>query len=918
MKKIFPGLTVNRKLLRYVSISITVLLTSQSLLYAQTVVPQLWVTNGAVHAIARDGNTIYIGGRFTNVGPEIAYGVPVHKNSGVPDRDFVRPNGGVDVALADGSGGWYIGGTFTAVDGQERKLLARINADGTLHPWNPDIDGFYVNQMLIANGRLYVAGSFGIVSGAEIRFHLVAFDLATGELSSWNPDMSGAAYVEGIALKGNTLYVVGGFTSLAGASRHDIGAIDITTGLATDWNPPTTGYTYYRTIAIHGNSVIIGGQFYELAGQPRSNLGAIDAVTGQATSWDPNVDVDGEVFTLAIDGHTLYVGGRFSLVNDRTRHNLASFNLDNLTLDNWKPEINRGVHKIDLNDEKIFIMGDFTSVNGAPRAGVAAFYSRSGKLSPWHIPVNGRVACISSGNKDLYIGGYFTSIGGERRNNIAALDANTGRLLPWNPGANEEVTSLLVDNKKLFAGGSFDSIGGQGRASLASFDLKSGRLSSWNPAATGGPGGINARGNVKRMVMHSNTLYFIGSFRKVGGVPRGYFAAVDATSGALSPFYPLTQITEMEDLALANGRLYIAGVFNEMAGEPRKGLASFDLNTGQLTPWSPIVETGFGGLGSAMTVWNNTVYIGGSFYAVNGEPRVSLAAVDGITGALTDWTPPDLFLTGVYRMATDGINVYVGIASEESSLLMFDAETGQMSEFNPKILDANSTGDVGIVYAILPSGNRLYVGGEFTSVYDRPRPNFVGFDLSLPAAKLLSFETRISGYSNSLYVRCNWSIVHDRAVSHFVIERSAEDKNFVPIGKINASHHWQSRHRYEFKDANPLQGVSYYRLRMVNKDNSEKLSYPNKIDLTNETAVRVYPVPADKELTIVFKQIPGSVVDIVLLNQNGRPVWERRNTQLTKGAGIISIPVGSLLSGYYLLRITSGKTIMTKAVIVQH
>lgn len=915
MKKIFGCSALNSRLSCYAVISIIGVLTLQPKLYAQTVIPGLWVTNGTVHAIAREGNTIYIGGRFTHVGPEIAYGVPVHKNSGVPELDFVRPNGAVDVAIPDGSGGWYIGGTFTAVGGEERKLLARINADGTLHPWNPDIDGFYVKKMLIANGRLYVAGSFGIVSGAELRFHLASFDLATGDLTSWNPDISGV-YVDAIALKGNTLYLTGGFSSLGGTSRRDIGAVDIVTGLATDWNPPTTDYTLFRTMVIHGNSVIVGGQFTELAGQPRSNLGAFDAVTGQPTGWNPNVY--GEVFTLAIDDHTLYVGGQFSFVNHRARYNLASFDLDNMELDNWKHEVNRVVNKIDINNEKVFIMGDFTSVNGVQRNGIAAFYSRSGKLSSWNLPVNGSVASISANNRHFYIGGNFTSIGGERRDNIAALDANSGRLLPWNPGANEQVSSLQVDNKKLFVGGSFDLIGGQARARLSSFDLRSGRLTSWNPAATGGPGGDNAPGGVSRMVLHSNTLYFIGNFTKVGGVARRYFAAVNATSGALSPFYPLTQVTEMNDLALANSRLYITGTFNQMAGQPRAGLASFDLSTGQLTPWSPIIESGFWSPVSSLAVWENTVYIGGFFTAVNGEPRADMAAVDGITGALKDWTPPNLFLTGIYRMATDGINVYVGITSETNSLLTFDAKTGQVSDFNPGILDANSTGDVGVVYEILPSGNHLYVGGEFTSAFNQPRPYFAGFEIREPAAKLLFFHTRATGYANNLQVRCDWATSKDEALSHFVIERSADDKNFVPIGKINARQGAGAVNFYEFKDANPLQGTSYYRLRIMSGDNSEKLSPSNRIDLRNEGLVTVYPNPADKHLVVAFKKIPGDDVDIVLLNQNGHPVWGRRNLQLIKGGGTITIPVGKLVNGYYLLRISSGKTIITKAVVVQH
>src|SRR5262245_39209069 len=58
---------------------------------AQTVDPNMWVTNADVNAMVRNGGTIYIGGNFTWVGPASGNGVPVDAaRGGVPpsvDRD---------------------------------------------------------------------------------------------------------------------------------------------------------------------------------------------------------------------------------------------------------------------------------------------------------------------------------------------------------------------------------------------------------------------------------------------------------------------------------------------------------------------------------------------------------------------------------------------------------------------------------------------------------------------------------------------------------------------------------------------------------------------------------------------------------------------------------------------------------------
>jgi hypothetical protein len=45
----------------------------------------------------------------------------------------VRANGWIDAALSDGSGGWYIAGSFTLVNDRPRHGLAHVAADGTLY-----------------------------------------------------------------------------------------------------------------------------------------------------------------------------------------------------------------------------------------------------------------------------------------------------------------------------------------------------------------------------------------------------------------------------------------------------------------------------------------------------------------------------------------------------------------------------------------------------------------------------------------------------------------------------------------------------------------------------------------------------------------------------------------------------------------
>src|SRR5262245_24479393 len=107
---------------------------------AQQVRKDLWAPNGVVYSMAIASNTLYLGGSFTKVGPVIVGTATIDETTGapLPGCPVVGSAGGPGAVYAlalDGSGGWYIGGEFTSVDGQPRNRLAHLDAAGHLLPW---------------------------------------------------------------------------------------------------------------------------------------------------------------------------------------------------------------------------------------------------------------------------------------------------------------------------------------------------------------------------------------------------------------------------------------------------------------------------------------------------------------------------------------------------------------------------------------------------------------------------------------------------------------------------------------------------------------------------------------------------------------------------------------------------------------
>ena len=348
-------------------------------------------------------------------------------------------------------------------------------------------------------------------------------------------------------------------------------------------------------------------------------MAALDATTGVVTGWNPSAN--GAVNVQVVSGGTMYVGGSFSSMGGQTRSAIAAIDVSTGLVTSWNPSAG----------------GDARTVD----------------------------ALAVDGNT-VYAGGNFTSIGSYYRNYLAALDASSGLATGWNPNPNGRVRTLLVDAGLVYAGGDFTMIGQQ-RPHVAAVDAATGLTAAWNPLADG---------TVRTLVKNGSLFYMGGDFTHVGffgGQPRGRIAAVDA-AGVVTAWNPNAD-GSVRTLAVSDGIVYAGGAFGSVGGEARSGVAAADQASGTLLPWDPAPNAvGYGSvLVNGFAVDGSSVYVGGAFAAIGGQPQSNLAV---ITSATVDVPPVDgpqtLALAAVrpspvhshgwiqYRLPTDGV-VTMGI-----------------------------------------------------------------------------------------------------------------------------------------------------------------------------------------------------------------------------------------------------------------
>jgi hypothetical protein len=740
--------------------------------------PALWGTNGTVTAVVRSGNTVYVGGSFTEVGKCTGSGIPLNRRTGEPELPYPKVIGSIFAAVPDGSGGWYIGGRFDHVGGQLRHNLAHILANGEVSPWAPE-PNTYVDVLVVRDGVVYAGGGFSTIGGRE-RAIVAALDVGTGQATDWNAHAQGG-FVASMVIRGGTMFVGGGFTRMGGEPCSNLAALDLRTAVPTWWRPPVltgvgAGGPTVSAIEVDGATVYVGGNFGWVDGVRRNGLAAVDEQTGALQAWNPapvsptvdwHVSLPPLVAAMEIRGNVLFVAGSFVKIGDEAREGLAAIDTKRGDVLPWSPTPAGWVSPypncfmLVLDQDVMYVGGEFTSMGGQQREWFAAVDARTGALLPWNPRPNSEVRAFARSGDRIYAGGFFTMLGNrQKRFCLAALDATTGEARAWDAHlAGYQVQALAVHGSTLYVGGDFSEAGGLGRANLAAFDLETGAPVPWSPAPSGA---------VWCLAPSDSVLYVGGLFGAIGGQERHRIAAVRLTDGTATDWDPNAD-DAVASLALGPLGVYAGGFFGRIGGQTRSHSAALDPATGAATPWDPQVHSW--GWVNGLAVGSNAVYLGGYFISVGGEPRNNLGAVDAVTGSVLPWRADvddvveAVAVSGGMAFAGGLFHSVAGVS--RSGLVALDGATGSVLDWNPMNDSA--------IWAMSPYEGTLYVGGDFASAWNEPQVNVAAIPLSgLRAAAVASVSPGKEDHTFSASIEPNPS--RTDAVVRFLPSSSGQMK----------------------------------------------------------------------------------------------------------------------------------------------
>jgi hypothetical protein len=115
--------------------------------------------------------------------------------------------------------------------------------------------------------------------------------------------------------------------------------------------------------------------------------------------------------------------------------------------------------------------------------------------------------------------------------------------------------------------------------------------------------------------------------------------------------------------------------------------------------------------------------------------------------------------------------------------------------------------------------------------------------------KLVYFQAK----KKESHVLLTWGTAEETNSNHFDIERSADMKLWARIGSVLAASDSKTAQEYVLADTLPEPGLNYYRLKMVDDDNSFSLSSTRSVHFPELSWAELFPNPVDDQLRVVIR-----------------------------------------------------------------
>lgn len=411
----------------------------------------------------------------------------------------------------------------------------------------------------------------------------------------------------------------------------------------------------------------------------------------------------------------------------------------------------------------------------------------------------------------------------------------------------------------------------------------------------------------------------------------------------------LATFRNVQDLFIANGNLYVADAGN-------RRIRKIDLTTNTITTvagdgTTAITGNGIGAaVGVAVDGFGNIYVAGGGTHVIRkitpsnvystyaGTGTAGFTGDGGAASTATLNLPTDLFIAAGKLYIADTRNRRIRMVNLTTNTISTVAGNGTTNITGNGIggaagVVADGAGNIFVATGGAGNAIRKISGSNYATISGGNATGAFGGDNSSGTSGLLNVPVDLAFSDSTLYIAdqrnrrvrgitlttvplalellqftatplrnqvlLQWSVV-EKNVDAFEIERSSDAISFGKTGiQKSKSGPVEALANYSFTDIQPLNGRSFYRLKMRDNDGSFKYSNVVSVTFTSDGSASLSPVPAKNAVTLSTPEhLQGSVAYITDIQ--GKLVLHFTVT------GNQNIDVSGLAAGMYYLKLADG------------
>ncbi|HET8828440.1 MAG TPA: hypothetical protein VFM79_03830 [Pelobium sp.] len=146
------------------------------------------------------------------------------------------------------------------------------------------------------------------------------------------------------------------------------------------------------------------------------------------------------------------------------------------------------------------------------------------------------------------------------------------------------------------------------------------------------------------------------------------------------------------------------------------------------------------------------------------------------------------------------------------------------------------------------------------------------------------------GEAKNYGVKLNWTTASETNNQYFEVLRAGEDKNFVPIGRVNGAINSSEAKTYSFDDIAPLNGTNYYQLKQVDVDGKSESFDPIAVKFgLSENSFKVLS-SSESSVVVSISSSTAKKGIISYVGLDGRVLYNQR-VSVSSGLNTFTIPV---------------------------